>query len=125
MLSYHPGSLSKSIPMKSLPSVPPPQDNPSFRTTKNDSSFQDSIKGISDPSLNAPEEVVSLSTSARDITPYLESLAPIPDIREARITSIQNAIASHSYFISGEVLADKILQDLYSRTHEIQPPLSS
>ncbi len=59
-------------------------------------------------------DTVSLSSPTQEIPHYLEGMAEIPDVRPARITQIQKALDSHTYRVSPEDLADKILQELPS-----------
>ena len=52
-------------------------------------------------------------------------MSRIPDVRQARITQIQEALASNSYVIPIENLADKLLQELPSEPQESRPPTAS
>jgi len=70
-------------------------------------------------------DVVSLSIPNQEVFHYLEQMSQIPDIRQERIIPIQKALASNSYVISPEKLADKLLQELPSEPQGNRPPTAS
>jgi flagellar biosynthesis anti-sigma factor FlgM len=103
-------------PLSSIPSTPP--GAPSSHHKNTITPAQDSMKDAPALPSSPPTDIVSLSFPTQDLSHYLEGMAQIPDVRQARITQIQKALDSHTYGISPEDLADKILQELPSNTAE-------
>ena len=109
-------------PLSSIPPTPPQADPPSS-PQKTVSSSPDSVKEASASFSSPTIDPVSLSTPP--VSHYLEQMSRIPDVRQARITQIQEALASNSYVIPIENLADKLLQELPSEPQETRPPTAS
>ncbi|MDH4359925.1 MAG: flagellar biosynthesis anti-sigma factor FlgM [Nitrospirota bacterium] len=89
------------------------------------SSSPDSVKGTSASSSSPSMDVVSLSIPTQEVSHYLEQMSQIPDIRQERITHIQKALASNSYVVSPEKLADKFLDELHSQPQGNRPSTAS
>ncbi|HNP62107.1 MAG TPA: flagellar biosynthesis anti-sigma factor FlgM, partial [Nitrospirales bacterium] len=66
-------------------------------------------------SLTPPPEVLS----------YLERISQIPNVRQARIAQIQQAIDSQTYAIAAEKLADSLIQELHPHPQETRPATKS
>ncbi|MDT3779735.1 flagellar biosynthesis anti-sigma factor FlgM [Nitrospira sp. MA-1] len=52
-------------------------------------------------------------------------MSQIPDVRQARIAQIQQAIDSQTYAIAAEKLADSLIQELHPHPQETRPATKS
>lgn len=101
------------IHSSSITPTPPQADPPSPPKTTSLPS-QNETKGASDSLSDPPKDVVSLSSASEEVSYLLEQMAQVPDVRQSRITQIQEALNSGSYSPSSQKLADKILQEFRS-----------
>jgi anti-sigma28 factor (negative regulator of flagellin synthesis) len=92
----------------------PPEADPPSLPEKIGLSFQHETKAASVPSSGPTPDVASLTIASEEVSQFLKQMPQIPDLRQARITQIQEALESSSYISSAEKLADKLLQELRS-----------
>jgi len=113
-------------PISSIPPTPPRNATSSPLTEKVLSSHDASNDVSSLSSEDRPrDDTVSLSTPTLEISSYLEGMSQIPDVRQARIAHIQQAIDSQTYAVSPEKLADSLIQELQPHPQETRPPTTS
>ncbi|MDH5698612.1 MAG: flagellar biosynthesis anti-sigma factor FlgM [Nitrospirota bacterium] len=112
-------------PLSSIPPTPPRDASSSPLTETVLSSHDASNDASAISSDRARNDTVSLSAPTQEISYYLERMSQIPDIRQARIAHIQQAIDSQTYSISPEKLADSLIQELQSHPQETRPPTTS
>lgn len=57
----------------------------------------------------APEDKVSLSSSARDMKIASEAVAAAPEVRQEKVYEIKSAVDNGTYQINAEKIADKMM----------------
>lgn len=97
----------------SMTPTPPQADPPSPSKTTSLPS-QNETNGTSDSFSDSPKDVAFFSTDSEEVSHFLKQMSQIPDMRQSRVTQIQEALESGSYLSSSEKLADKILQEFRS-----------
>ena len=65
-------------------------------------------------------EQIALSTKAKGIQKALETVQASPDIRSEKVAEIKSQIASNSYQIDSEALAEKILREIITESEFIE-----
>ena len=65
-------------------------------------------------------EQIALSAKAKGIQKALETVQSSPDIRSEKVAEIKNQIASNSYRVDSEALAEKILQEILTESQFIE-----
>ena len=65
-------------------------------------------------------EHIALSAKAKGIQKALETVQTLPDIRSEKVAEIKNQIASNSYRVDSEALAEKILQEILTESQFIE-----
>ena len=57
-------------------------------------------------------EPVSISPSGQEIGHYTEAMANLPEVRQERITKIQDALQKGNYSVSSKDLADTLIKEI-------------
>ena len=65
-------------------------------------------------------EHIALSAKAKGIQKALETVQSSPDIRSEKVAEIKNQIASNSYRVDSDALAEKILQEILTESQFIE-----
>ncbi|GJL70009.1 MAG: hypothetical protein NPIRA06_26440 [Nitrospirales bacterium] len=114
--------------MDPISSIPPvaPGESPSLPPKITVLSSPDGNSNLSAIATNpAKNEGLLPSTPTPEVFSYLERMSQIPDVRQARIAHIQQAIDSQTYVIFAEKLADSLIQELPPPPQETRPPTTS
>ena len=77
----------------------------------------------SEPSSASPSsggEQIALSAKAKGIQKALETIQTSPDIRSEKVAEIKSQIASNTYQIDSEALAEKILREIITESQFIE-----
>lgn len=65
-------------------------------------------------------EQIALSAKAKGIQKALETVQTSPDIRSEKVAEIKNQIASNTYQVDSEALAEKILREIITESQFIE-----
>lgn len=65
-------------------------------------------------------EQIDLSSKAKGIQKTLETVQTSPDIRSEKVAEIKNQIASNTYRVDSEALAEKILREILTESQFIE-----
>ncbi|MDH5763382.1 MAG: flagellar biosynthesis anti-sigma factor FlgM [Nitrospinota bacterium] len=65
-------------------------------------------------------EQIALSAKAKGIQKALETVQTSPDIRSEKVAEIKNQIASNTYRVDSEALAEKILREIITESQFIE-----
>lgn len=63
--------------------------------------------------LSLGRDDIKISSKAKDYSVAMNALKNIPDIRQDRVEEISKKLANDEYKVSGEDIADKILNDSF------------
>lgn len=61
--------------------------------------------------LSLGKDDIKISSKAKDYTTAMNALKNVPDVRQDRVDEITNKLAKNEYKISGNDIADRILND--------------
>jgi negative regulator of flagellin synthesis FlgM len=64
---------------------------------------------------SAKKDILSISNQAKDFQTALRALKDIPDIRQDKVKSIQKKFDSGEYNVSGNDLADKLIDSIINK----------
>ena len=65
-------------------------------------------------------EQIALSAKAKGIQKTLETVQTSPDIRSEKVAEIKSQIASNTYQVDSQALAEKILQEILTESQFIE-----
>jgi len=65
-------------------------------------------------------EQIDLSAKARGIQKTLETVQASPDVRSEKVAEIKSQIASNTYQVDSQALAEKILQEIITESQFIE-----
>ncbi len=65
-------------------------------------------------------EQIALSAKAKGIQKALETVQTSPDIRSEKVDAIKTQIASNTYQVDSEAIAERILQEIISESQFIE-----
>jgi negative regulator of flagellin synthesis FlgM len=65
-------------------------------------------------------EQIDLSAKAKGIQKALETVQTSPDIRSEKVAEIKSQIASNTYQVDSQALAEKILQEIITESQFIE-----
>jgi negative regulator of flagellin synthesis FlgM len=65
-------------------------------------------------------EQIALSAKAKGIQKALETIQTSPDIRSEKVAEIKSQIASNTYRVDSEALAEKILREIIAESQFIE-----
>ena len=88
-------------PLSSTPSPSPPQE-PAPTTV-------DQKRKVKAAAPSNETEAVSISQPGQEINQYTEAMIKLPNVRQERITEIQDALKNGTYSVGSEDLADKLI----------------
>ena len=72
------------------------------------------------PGQASGSEQIALSTKAKGIQKALETAQTSPDIRSEKVAEIKSQIASNTYQVDSQALAEKILQEIITESQFIE-----
>lgn len=80
--------------------------------------YQDTVKTGGKPDKKveektAPDEKVNLSATAKDIQKLKSAVANLPDVRQDKVDELKARIEKGEYSVSGENVADKIIEEFF------------
>ena len=63
--------------------------------------------------LNLGRDDIKISSKAKDYSIAMNALKNIPDVRQDRVDEVAKKLANNEYEVSGDDIADKILNDSF------------